>query len=347
MYASRANRVNDGWSKTMQHLSLARPFSRARRRILEAMLASSVCALSRPAPASSATLTDVHRYILPDIYLRSLERVGLLEHAQLATSFASAGNWRAANEFERPSGHVSERFEPLTFAGPIARRTIVSIGAAGVFFGDIGFTRDLARSLNEHLAGLVRAGVPYLGAFATVALPSVSAAIAETDYALDQLGLDGVCIYSNYAGARLGDAFLAEYLEYLDGRCATVLINPMLPLERCDDIEGVYVAEITRTVTNLVVTGIPARFSRIRFIVPYLGDTLGILAGQLEILESCLHAPPRCPNYSTQTFARALAQLYYAVPSTSAERLGPALALVEPERLLFGSGLPFTDHSFM
>lgn len=108
-------------------------------------------------------------------------------------------------------------------------KAFISVGAPGVFFGDLGRARELALALNEYAARLIRLQAARIGAFATVALPDTAAVIDETAYAMDHLGLDGVCLLSNYAGVRPGDPALDEYLACLNERSAIVLLHPALP----------------------------------------------------------------------------------------------------------------------
>ena len=72
--------------------------------------------------------------------------------------------------------------------------------------GDAGFAVRFARQVNEDLAALIQDRPERFGAFATVPLndADADATLAETAYALDELGLDGVVLTSNAEGHYFG-----------------------------------------------------------------------------------------------------------------------------------------------
>lgn len=74
--------------------------------------------------------------------------------------------------------------------------------------------RDMARRMNETAAEVVRRHPDRFGFFATLTLPDVDGAIAETAYALDVLGASGVVLLANthrtYLGAPEQEPLLAE-----------------------------------------------------------------------------------------------------------------------------------------
>ena len=54
----------------------------------------------------------------------------------------------------------------------------------------------------------------------------VDGALAELEYALDVLELDGVVLFSNSCGVYLGDARLEPVFKELDRRGAVVFVHP-------------------------------------------------------------------------------------------------------------------------
>ncbi|MGC7102617.1 amidohydrolase family protein [Amycolatopsis lurida] len=67
------------------------------------------------------------------------------------------------------------------------------------------------------------------GHFAALPLPDVDGAVAETRYALDVLGADGVAILSNAEGHYPGDPVLEPLLAELDPRSVIVFVHPISP----------------------------------------------------------------------------------------------------------------------
>ena len=74
---------------------------------------------------------------------------------------------------------------------------ITSIAAPGVYFGDRAAARRLARRCNEISTGLLADYPKRFGAFASVPLPDIDDALAELEYALDTLKLDGVVLLAS------------------------------------------------------------------------------------------------------------------------------------------------------
>jgi hypothetical protein len=148
----------------------------------------------------------------------------------------------------------------------------LSISSPGVHFGDDAAARTLARQLNEEGARLVREYPGRFGLFASTPLPDVEGAIAEVRYAIEQLGADGVVLETNFHGVYLGDERLVPLYAELESLAAVVFIHPPSPYYPCcsvdkqDDAAATaalgyprpmleFAFEATRTVTNMVVSG--------------------------------------------------------------------------------------------
>ena len=70
--------------------------------------------------------------------------------------------------------------------------------------GDVAAARRLARSSNEGAAEAIRSHPDRFGGFACLPLPDVDGALAEIDYGLGTLGLDGVVLLTNADGVLPG-----------------------------------------------------------------------------------------------------------------------------------------------
>ena len=78
--------------------------------------------------------------------------------------------------------------------------SVISISAPGVYFTQnpsLDFAKFLSRQTNETCARLINDHPGRFGAFATLPLPDVDAALDELKYAIDELNLDGVFLLSN------------------------------------------------------------------------------------------------------------------------------------------------------
>ena len=186
-------------------------------------------------------------------------------------------------------------------------------------------------------------------------MSSVDSAIAESAYALDTLGMQGVCLFSSHHGVYLGDAALDEYMDYLNQRDAIVFIHPTLPLKELlpqlalDPPLVEFVFETTRAVSNMLYNGVLERYPRIRFVLAHLGGTVPFIAWRLNMFE---HSPrqafvdfrERCPR----PVKEYLAGLYYDIGVSCSEgNLRNVLSFIPEEQVLFGSDYPFAAPSFI
>lgn len=94
----------------------------------------------------------------------------------------------------------------------------------------------LARKMNEELASYAQLHPERYGAFATLPLPDPAAAMEETLYALDVLGMDGVAMLTSYQGKYLSHPDYTELLTELDRRSAVVFLHPILIPQKSLDL---------------------------------------------------------------------------------------------------------------
>ena len=136
-------------------------------------------------------LIDLHHHIIPKEYVESLSDKGV----------------KKAIGVQFPDWNVNKTLEIMDKNGISV--SFISISAPGVYFKDQNSSIELAKELssktNEICAQLIGEHPTRFGAFATLPLPDVDAALEELKRALDTLKLDGVVLLSNYDGYYLGD----------------------------------------------------------------------------------------------------------------------------------------------
>lgn len=291
---------------------------------------------------------DVHNHILPPTYVETLHKIGITTEGGV------------------PLPHWDEERAIKLMDRQGIATAITSISTPGVYFGDVGLARELARQCNEFAAGLVRDYPGRFGALATLPLPDVEAALKELHHALDVLHLDGVVLLTNVDGHYLGDALLEPLFAELDRRAVPVFIHPTtphgapgpdLPPSIVD-----YVFDTSRATANLLINGALERYPQIPFILAHAGGAVPYLAWRLALGVEMRHMPPRDAlvyAYERLThryggaplekrapgLAAALAllqRLYYDTAlSATPYVFRSLLALVPPERVLFGTDVPW------
>jgi len=219
-----------------------------------------------------------------------------------------------------------------------------SISSPGLYFGDIVFTRRLARECNDAMAELVRGKPSRFGAFAALPLPDVEASLRELEYALDMLKLDGVNLVTHVANRYMGHPEEAELYAELDRRRAIVFVHPVRP--NLDGLAQLFyssgitelVFDTTRAIANLLFAGTLERFPNIRFIMPHAGGVTPFLLFRFSGQDS----NPKMRDKIPHGVAAYLRRFYYDVAQSAAPLSLRALSEVaEPGRILFGSDYPF------
>ena len=215
---------------------------------------------------------DTHHHVVPPFYFEEAEQDGEL------TGGLTPPPWSAerALEFMDDLGIDS---------------AITSISTPGVHLGDDARARNLARRCNEFAAELVAEYPARFGGFAILPLPDVDGALAELEYSLDVLKLDGVCVMSNAGGRYLGDRAFGELFAELQHRRAVLFVHPTASPDPTAHSMGLtdnlidYPLDTTRTVAQLHYSGTFGRTPDVSYIFAHAGGAIPYLAGRFAIVD--------------------------------------------------------------
>ncbi|MFD0056450.1 amidohydrolase family protein [Streptomyces sp. NPDC127168] len=277
---------------------------------------------------TSTGLIDVHAHFVTDAYVAAARSAGI-EHPD------GMPGW--------PTWAVDEHLDLMRRSG--IEKSYLSISSPGVHFGDDGAARSLAREVNT-FGARVRAENPQrFGHFASLPLPDVEGSLAETAYALDTLGADGVAVETNHHGVYLGDPRLEPLWEDLGRRGAVVFVHPTSPPHADELALGrprpmlEFLFDTARTASDLLLRGVLARHPRIRWVLTHGGGALPLLADRMELFRTLLGGGPADAPGSVEQLGR----LWYDMAGTPFPRQIPALdAAFGTERLLYGSDYCWT-----
>jgi predicted TIM-barrel fold metal-dependent hydrolase len=222
---------------------------------------------------------------------------------------------------------------------------VLSIGPPGAYFGDQGRANETARAANEGLAKVVRDDPSRFGALALLPLPDVASALAETAYALDVLGLDGVNLMSSVAGTYPGDPAWEPLLAELSRRGAYVYLHPGIPpytppLARVHPVWMYEVPfETTRAVCNLIYSGTLDRHPGVRWQLAHMGGDVPFLADRLASLAD--RQPDKAAGAARGLLAY-LGDFYYDTGlSNSAPALAATFEVTPRNHVVFGTDWPY------
>lgn len=206
----------------------------------------------------------------------------------------------------------------------------------------------LARQVNEYAAAIRDEDPSHFGFFASLPplLDDIDAALEEISYALDQLGADGVTLYTRYGHDNhyLGHPDFRRIWDELDARKAVVFIHPThlvdtnlvnssLPQPMID-----YPHETTRTAVDLVVSNTVRTHTGCKIILSHAGGTLPYLATRAAYMlpDAGLSDKP------AEEFLEDVRRFYYDLALSSNEyTLGLLLKFAKPTNILFGSDFPY------
>jgi 6-methylsalicylate decarboxylase len=269
---------------------------------------------------------DTHHHMLPDFF------------------------WQTTNEGDHPVGGIApppwSRASALSFLDDAGIDVAVTaISTPGVHTRDDAAARVLARRCNELAAELARDHPDRYAGFACLPLPDVDGTLAELAYALDELRLVGVVLFSNARGVYLGDPQFTPLFDELQRRAAVVFVHPNPSPDSSGHAPGLpdslidYPADTTRAIARLHYSNTFARTPDVTCILSHAGGTVPYLAGRFAIIDQMGVIPgAEARGTAAETFRR----LYW---DTALPRSDPVLRMLREvvgiDHVVFGTDYPY------
>ncbi|MCW3001051.1 MAG: amidohydrolase 2 [Conexibacter sp.] len=266
---------------------------------------------------------DAHAHVLPAAFLEEADRHGGIGWPGPVPGYADC---IAVMDRYATDACITSLPVPLAFGGAL----------------DAARVRTLARECNTVYAELVARAPRRLGALACLPLPDVGAALAEAEYALDELRLDGVVLLTSYDGKYLGNDSFRELFDELHRRSAYVFVHPAATTDPLGLPFGPFLTELpletTRAVVDLLFAGTFARCPDIRFQFAHLGGTTPFLAPRID---EAIARFPQLRDAAPDGSGHLRQAFWDTGLSTGAAPLSAARAAVGLERIVFGTDWPF------
>jgi 6-methylsalicylate decarboxylase len=266
---------------------------------------------------------DTHHHVIPPDYRQALDKAGLLEAGGRALpDWSVDGSLQAMAELN-------------------VGTAILSVSTPGTaFLPNPADAAALAHDVNDYVAELTAAQPDRFGFFATVPMPHVDIAVAESVRALDNLNADGVVLLANNAGVYLGEDGQDALFAALDERSAVVFIHPAdLPGPSVPGIPPFaadFLLDTTRAAYLLVRNGVRTRYPNIRFILSHAGGFVPYASHRMAV------AIMADTGRSWADVLDDFAGFYFDTAlSSSAAALPTLLAFAKPGHITFGSDFPF------
>ena len=259
---------------------------------------------------NDAARIDLHQHLIPPEFREALEHHGM-------------GGWASFEWSEAGALATMDKFGIAT--------GMLSLSTPGPHLANDAEVRELARRINERLAGMVKDCPERCGMFASVPLPDVDGSLETIAY--DHLSPDGIVPLASTQGIYLGDPTLEPVMEKLDRRSAVVLVHPAhldgRPVAGLHPSLADFLLDTTRAAMNLVLHGVPRRYPDIRFIPSHAGGFLPYAAHRIAMLAAVVDPDATIEDLSSFYFDTALSSSPTVLPILTAS--------ASPGRVLFGS----------
>jgi 6-methylsalicylate decarboxylase len=214
-----------------------------------------------------------------------------------------------------------------------------------VHFGDDAAARNLAREVNEFLAGIKHDRRDRFGAFAAVPLPDVEGSLEAIAYAFDVLEVDGVSVMTNAGGSYLGDGRFDPVFAELQRRAAVVFVHPTASPDPIAHTLGLpdalldYPVDTSRAVAKLHYSNTFARTPDVKYVFAHAGGTIPFVASRFTIVDGMDVIPGAGERGA---FADALPRLYWDTASAFSD---PVLHMLRSVtglgNVVFGTDYPY------
>ncbi|KFA69547.1 hypothetical protein S40285_07281 [Stachybotrys chlorohalonatus IBT 40285] len=230
---------------------------------------------------------------------------------------------------------------------------ILSLSAPGVSIcSSSEQAAALAREMNEQAATFRDRHRTRFGFLATLPLNnSLAVGIEEARYVLDNLGADGVTLFTSYEGRYLGHPDFVPLWEELDRRGAVVFVHPTapagdlrLPRAPTDNQDMVprpiidFPHETTRAAVHLITSNVVRNYPNCKIILSHGGGTLPYVATRI----ASLAAGADLINKTPEEFLVDAKTFYFDLALTGfKDPLGLLVNFATEGHILWGSDYPF------
>jgi len=140
-------------------------------------------------------------------------------------------------------------------------------------------TREVARFLNDHIAGIMQDHPQHYVSLGTLPMQDTQLAIEELQRCKEELGLPGVQIGSNINGLNLSEGQFFPLWEACEALDMCVMVHPW-EMMGMDHMRRYWLpwlvgmpAETSRAICSLIFGGVMARYPKVRFMFAHAGGS--------------------------------------------------------------------------
>ncbi|WP_431980545.1 amidohydrolase family protein [Streptomyces qinglanensis] len=292
----------------------------------------------------------VEEHIATDAFLDTAHRLDAVPGDQAETDFMRTAERQGP--IRTALTDTDARIAAMDAAGQAM--AVLSINPPGVQPYPAADAVPLARTVNDSLAGLVRAHPDRFGALGTVAPQDPGSAATEIQRIMGPLGLHGIMINSHTGGHYLDEPRFAPLLESAEAHRAAISLHPRFPsvLGPYDayGMQGAiwgYQAEAGLHAMRLILSGALDRHPDLTIVLGHLGEGIPYWLRRIDNRHAyARHAlaaagTPRLRLTPSEYFRRNFVLTTSGINDPAV--LGLGLTAVCADRVMFAIDTPYED----
>jgi aminocarboxymuconate-semialdehyde decarboxylase len=293
---------------------------------------------------------DVHTHILPETLPDFRKRPGGERFVRIEPATPGSGRARMIvdgslfREIDRNAWDVETRLFECDAAG-VSVQVLSTVPVMFSYWAEPDPALELARRLNDHIAGVVAAYPARFVGLGTIPMQSPDLAIAELERCVRDLGLSGVEIGTNVNGANLDSPELFPVFEAAAALGAAVFVHPweMAGRERMTRYWLPWLvgmpSEISLAICSLMFGGVLEKLPALRIAFAHGGGafpaTIGRIARGFEA------RPDLCAVSSNVSPREYLRRIYVDSLVHDPRMLRYLIDAMGSDRIALGSDYPF------
>jgi aminocarboxymuconate-semialdehyde decarboxylase len=300
-----------------------------------------------PHPSSFVKI-DLHTHILPREWPNLHERYGYGGFVQMEHHGPGCARMTIDGKFFREvrdnCWNPRRRLEECDRSG-VAIQVLSTVPVMFSYWAKPEHGYDLARLLNDHIAGVVRQYPTRFVGLGTLPMQAPDLAVHELERCTGELGLAGVQIGSHVNGVNLDEPTLFPIFETAQRLGAAVFVHPwdMMAKERMAKYWLGWLVgmpgETALAICSMIFGGVLERLPRLRIAFAHGG---GAFPGTIGRIEAGFRCRPDLVAVDNPRGPREyLGKFYLDSLVHDADALRRLIHLIGPERVALGSDYPF------